>query len=152
QLGYKILNEIVWEKPNPPPNLSCRYFTPSTELVLWAAKGRKSKHYFDYPPMTEENGGKQMKSVWRFTATPKREKEHGRHPTQKPRSLLDRLLRASCPPGGRVLDPFNGSGTTGVAAVALGLDYTGIELNPEYLALSRARFCAERDDWATHAL
>ncbi|WP_346017034.1 site-specific DNA-methyltransferase [Pseudenhygromyxa sp. WMMC2535] len=147
KLGFKMLNDVVWEKPNPPPNLSCRYFTHSTELVLWAAKTRKSKHYYDYPEMKQRNGNKQMKNVWRFPAPGKSEKSHGRHPTQKPLALLDRLLVASCPEGGRVLDPFNGSGTTGVAAVRLGHSYTGIERESEYLELSRSRLLAEVPEW-----
>lgn len=147
ELGFKLLNDVVWEKPNPPPNLSCRYFTHSTELVLWAARGPKSKHYFDYPEMKSRNGDKQMKNVWRFPAPGKSEKQHGRHPTQKPLTLLDRLLVASCPPGGRVLDPFNGSGTTGVAAARLGLSYTGIEREREYLELSKSRLLAENPGW-----
>ena len=147
QQGFKPLNEIVWEKPNPPPNLSCRYFTHSTELILWAARGRKSKHYFDYSAMKEQNGGKQMKNVWRFCAPGKSEKQHGRHPTQKPLGLLDQLLRASCPPGGQALDPFNGSGTTGVAAAKLGLRYVGIDLDPEYLALTKRRLLEVEPAW-----
>lgn len=139
QQGFKPLNEIVWEKPNPPPNLSCRYFTHSTETILWAARNRKSRHHFEYDTMRELNGGKQMKSVWRMTAPGKSEKTHGRHPTQKPVSLLGRLLTASCPPGGVVLDPFNGSGTTGVAAVQLGHQYIGVDLENAYLDLTTAR-------------
>ena len=139
QQGFKPLNEIVWEKPNPPPNLSCRYFTHSTETLLWAARNRKSRHHFEYDTMRELNGGKQMKSVWRLTAPGKSEKSHGRHPTQKPVSLLARLLTASCPPGAVVLDPFNGSGTTGVAAVQLGHHYIGVDLETEYLDLTTAR-------------
>lgn len=146
QLGFKLLNQVTWEKPNPPPNLACRYFTHSTETVLWAGRDRKSKHHFAYPEMKQRNGGKQMKDVWRFPAPPKREKGHGKHPTQKPLALLDRLLVASCPEGGAVLDPFNGSGTTGVAALALGLDYTGIEREDEYLQLSRDRMQEVLDD------
>jgi len=139
QLGFKILNDIIWEKPNPPPNLSCRYFTHSTETILWAARSRKSKHHFEYSEMRQRNEGKQMKNVWRFCAPGKREKIYGKHPTQKPIDLLDRLLTASCPPKAHVLDPFNGSGTTGVAAARRQMKYTGIELNPEYLEISRQR-------------
>jgi site-specific DNA-methyltransferase (adenine-specific) len=142
QLGFKILNEIVWEKPNPPPNLSCRYFTHSTEIVLWAAKNTKAKHHFAYADMKVENGGKQMKNVWGFTAPGKSEKLEGKHPTQKPLRLLDRLLRASCPEGGSVLDPFNGSGTTGLAALQNGFRYTGVDINTEYLDLTRRRMLA----------
>jgi site-specific DNA-methyltransferase (adenine-specific) len=143
QLGFKLLNEIVWEKPNPPPNLSCRYFTHSTETVLWAARDRKSKHHFDYAAMRVDNGGKQMKSVWRMTAPGRQEKLHGNHPTQKPLDLLGRIVRAACPDGGIVLDPFNGSGTTGVAAVRLGRSYVGIDLELAYLELTRKRIAEE---------
>ncbi len=143
QLGFKMLNEIVWEKPNPPPNLSCRYFTHSTETVLWAGRDRKSKHHFAYPVMKEINGGKQMKSVWRMTAPGKSEKSHGKHPTQKPLSLLERILLASCPEDSVVLDPFNGSGTTGVAAIRGGHRYIGIEREAEYADLSVQRFESE---------
>jgi len=139
QLGFKMLNEIVWEKPNPPPNLSCRYFTHATETLLWAAKNRKSRHTFNYDRMREMNDGKQMKTVWRLTAPGKQEKTLGRHPTQKPVALLERLLLASCPPGAQVLDPFNGSGTTGVAAVQLGHSYVGCDLEQEYIDLTQAR-------------
>ena len=99
-LGMKILNGITWEKPNPPPNLSCRYFTHSTETVLWAAKSEKSKHCFNYHDMRRENGGKQMKSVWRMGAPSKAEKACGKHPTQKPLELLGRIILASTNPGG----------------------------------------------------
>lgn len=151
QLGFKMLNDVIWEKPNPPPNLSCRYFTHATEIVLWAAKGPKSKHYFDYPEMRSRNGDKQMKTVWRMTAPGKREKVHGKHPTQKPLDLLDRILVASCPEGGSVLDPFNGSGTTGVAAAAIGRTYTGIDLNTEYLELTQRRLLDVRPEWEAAA-
>ena len=147
ELGFKLLNDVVWEKPNPPPNLSCRYFTHSTELILWAARDRKSKHHFAYNEMKQRNGGKQMKNVWRFTAPSKSEKALGRHPTQKPLGLLEQLLVASCPAGGSVLDPFNGSGTTGVAAARLGLSYTGLERETEYLALSKARLIDAVPEW-----
>lgn len=143
QLGFKLLNEICWEKPNPPPNLSCRYFTHSTETILWAARDRKSKHHFDYPAMRVENGGKQMKSVWRMTAPGRGEKLHGNHPTQKPLDLLLRIVRAACPAGGDVLDPFNGSGTTGVAAIRTGRSYVGIDRDPAYLDLTTRRLLAE---------
>ncbi len=147
QLGFKQLNEIVWEKPNPPPNLSCRYFTHSTETLLWAARDRKSKHHFAYARMREINGGKQMKSVWRMTAPGKSEKQHGKHPTQKPLSLLERVIESACPPEGVILDPFNGSGTTGVAAARAGHPYVGIDQQVEYLDLTRARLLAENPAW-----
>jgi hypothetical protein len=139
QLGYKILNDIAWEKPNPPPNLSCRYFTHSTETVLWAAKNDKSKHVFNYPQMRQINGGKQMKSVWRFTAPSSAEKIHGKHPTQKPLALVERCLLASTNPGDLVMDPFTGSGTTAVAALSIKRKFIGVEIETIYLQLAMVR-------------
>ncbi|MCD8299367.1 MAG: site-specific DNA-methyltransferase [Opitutae bacterium] len=143
QLGFKILNMITWEKPNPPPNLSCRFFTHSTEILIWAAKNDKARHYFDYDQMRAENGGKQMKSVWRFMPPGNSEKGFGKkHPTQKPLALIDRCLRASVPPGGWVLDPFLGSGTTAVAAKRLKMYFAGAELDPDYVEVARQRVSA----------
>ena len=142
ELGFKILNLVTWEKPNPPPNLSCRYFTHSTEQIIWAAKNEKSKHLFNYADMRVENEGKQMKTVWRFPAPLKAEKAHGSHPTQKPLALVSRCLLASSSPGDVILDPFCGSGTTGVAAVALGRRFIGIEKDPAYRQLSLDRIQA----------
>lgn len=139
QLNYKMLNDIIWEKPNPPPNLACRYFTHSTETVLWAAKNKKSKHYYNYSLMKELNGGKQMKSVWRFTAPGKIEKELGKHPTQKPLALLDRIIEASTKPGDFIFDPFSGSSTTGVAALSLDRKFCGVELEDQFVDLSIKR-------------
>lgn len=141
-LGFKILNDITWEKPNPPPNLSCRYFTHSTETLLWAAKGEKSKHIFNYDDMRAEAGGKQMKSVWSILPPARNEKTYGKHPTQKPVRLLERCIRASTNPGGFVLDPFAGSSTTGVAALGLDRKYCGIEQEAEFIALSKKRLKA----------
>jgi len=139
QLNFKILNDIIWEKSNPPPNLSCRYFTHSTEIVLWAAKEKKSKHYFNYPLMKQLNKGKQMKNVWRINAPSRTEKLHGKHPTQKPIKLLNRILLASTKKDDLVLDPFCGSGTTGIAALELGRKFVGIDTEVEYLELAKAR-------------
>ncbi|MDI6802165.1 MAG: site-specific DNA-methyltransferase [Thermodesulfovibrionales bacterium] len=139
ELGYKILNDIIWYKRNAPPNLSCRYFTHSTEIVLWAAKNTKSKHYFDYPLMKKMNQGKQMRNVWEISSPPAEEKKFGKHPTQKPVELLKRLILASTKKGDLVLDPFCGSSTTGVAAVLLNRKYVGIDLEEEYLGVSRKR-------------
>lgn len=139
ELGFKILNDIIWYKRNAPPNLSCRYFTHSTEIILWAAKGPKSKHHFDYKLMKEINGGKQMRNVWELSAPAAGEKRHGKHPTQKPVELLKRILLASTRPGDLVLDPFCGSSTTGVAAVQLGRSYIGIDAEKQYLELSAKR-------------
>jgi site-specific DNA-methyltransferase (adenine-specific) len=139
QLGFKILNDIIWYKRNAPPNLSCRYFTHSTEIVLWAAKNKKSKHYYDYPLMKEINKGKQMRNVWEMSAPSKQEKKFGKHPTQKPLELLKRIILASTKEGDTVLDPFCGSSTTGVAAVMLKRKYFGIDNEEDYLKLSIKR-------------
>lgn len=139
QIGMKVLNDITWEKPNPPPNLACRYFTHATETIIWASKNSKSKHFFNYDLMKESNGGKQMKSVWRFTAPGKGEKRNGKHPTQKPIDLLKRCILASTREGDLILDPFNGSGTTGLAALMLNRNYLGIEIAEEYIQLTKKR-------------
>ena len=138
--NFKILNNITWQKTNPPPNLSCRYFTHSTETVLWAKKNlMKSRHTFNYAIMKEENGGKQMKDVWVGTTTRKTEKIFGNHPTQKPIYLLERIIRASSNEGDLVLDPFCGSSTTGVASIQNNRRYIGIDISKEYMILSRKR-------------
>ena len=139
QLGFRILNDITWEKTNPPPNLGCRCFTHSTETVLWATKapkGSKHKYTFNYQEMKAENGGKQMKSVWRFPAAGKAEKVLGKHPTQKPVALIERCLRASTNKGDLVFDPFSGSGATGVAALGLNRKFVGCEREEEYVRLT----------------
>jgi site-specific DNA-methyltransferase (adenine-specific) len=140
ELGFKLLNDITWEKPNPPPNLSCRYFTHSTETVLWAAREKKSRHKFNYQAMRAEAEGRQMKSVWRLLAPTRTEKELGSHPTQKPLALLERIIAASSNPRDLVLDPFVGSGTTGIAAAKLGRRFIGIDTDEKYLELAAQRY------------
>ena len=139
ELGFKVLNLVTWEKPNPPPNLSCRYFTHSTETLIWAAMNDKSKHTFNYAAMRQANNGKQMKTVWTFPAPSKAEKLHGKHPTQKPVALVRRCLEASCSKDSLVLDPFLGIGTTGVACLELGRRFIGIEKDREFLRTAEAR-------------
>lgn len=139
RLGYRILNDIVWYKPNAPPNLSCRYFTHSTEIVLWAAKSEKSKHHFDYMLMKEMNRGKQMRNLWEIRPPAASEKHFGKHITQKPLELLRRIILASTEKDSLVLDPFCGSSSTGVACVLTGRRYVGIDLEEPYLELSRKR-------------
>jgi site-specific DNA-methyltransferase (adenine-specific) len=139
QLGMKILNDITWEKPNPPPNLSCRYFTHSTETIIWAAKNEKSKHCFNYDIMRNMNNGKQMKSVWSLRAPNGDEKGFGKHPTQKPVALLERLILASTTENDLIFDPFSGSSTTGVAAVKVDRKFVGTELESEFINLSISR-------------
>jgi site-specific DNA-methyltransferase (adenine-specific) len=142
-LGYKILNDIAWYKVNPPPNLACRYFTHATETILWAAKSAQSRHTFHYPLMKEQNGGKQMQSLWSIMPPGKSEKRHGKHPTQKPEALLTRIVAASTNPDELVLDPFCGSATTGVACARLGRRFIGIEREQEFLALAINRLAEE---------
>jgi site-specific DNA-methyltransferase (adenine-specific) len=165
ELGYKLLNTVTWYKPNASPNLSCRYFTHSTELLLWASPPVKGKlqHLYNYAAMKEENGGKQMRDVWNLPRAEeeelradgegrlwsqlsprKSEKALGTHPTQKPVKLLERILEASSNPDAVVLDPFCGSGTTGVAAVSMGRRFVGIDLDDKYLELSARRIKAAR--------
>ncbi len=139
QLGFKILNDISWFKINPPPNLSCRYFTHSTETIIWAAKNKHSRHLFNYTLMKEMAGGKQMKSFWEIYPPKNGEKIYGKHPTQKPLALLNRIILASTKRNDIVLDPFNGSGTTGVSAFSQGRKYIGIELEKKYLEVSVKR-------------
>ncbi len=142
QLGFKLLNDISWVKPNPPPNLSCRYFTHATETIIWAAKDKKSRHTFHYKLMKETNRGKQMKSVWEIRPPESWEKRHGKHPTQKPVALLERILLASTSEGDLVLDPFAGSSTTLLAAFRLRRNAVGCELDAEFLTLSVRRLCS----------
>ncbi|AKU90116.1 DNA-methyltransferase [Vulgatibacter incomptus] len=163
-LDFHLLNTVTWFKPNAAPNLACRTFTHSTELLIWAAPRRSKRllHTFNYQEMKATNGGKQMRDLWNlgFEApqaggpqvtwslpTPgKGEKAHGGHPTQKPISLLERVILCSSNPGDVVLDPFSGSGTTGVAAVANGRRYLGFEREAEYADLSRRRIAAALDE------
>ncbi len=142
QLGSKLLNDISWVKPNPPPNLSCRYFTHATETIIWAAKSKKSRHTFNYKLMKETNRGKQMKSVWEIKPPETWEKKFGKHPTQKPVALLERILLASTNEGDLVLDPFAGAATTLVAALRLRRHALGCDLSLDYLQLSIRRICS----------
>lgn len=139
QLGYKILNVITWAKTNPPPNISCRYFTYSTEFIIWARKSKKVPHYYNYALMKHINDDKQMTDVWRLPAIAPWEKTCTKHPTQKPLGLLSRIILASTQPGAWILDPFAGSSTTGIAANLLGRRYLGIEREEKFAAISIAR-------------
>jgi site-specific DNA-methyltransferase (adenine-specific) len=141
--GFSIINNITWRKLNPPPNISIRAFTHSTETVLWARKiltpKKKGKHTFNYGLMKTLNQNKQMKDVWDFSLTKPSEKKLGKHPTQKPLVLLERIIIASTKENDLVLDPFCGSGTTGIAAYKLNRIFIGIDNQLEYLELSKKR-------------
>lgn len=139
ELGFKILNCITWVKTNPPPNLSCRYFTHSAEYILWARKDAKTPHYYNYELMREINGGTQMRDVWNLPSIAKWEKSCGKHPTQKPLCVLSRIIQASTEQGAWILDPFTGSSTTGIAANLLGRRFLGIDKDEGFLRISQAR-------------
>ena len=141
RLGYHVLNTVTWLKPNASPNLSCRFFTHSTELLIWASPARSTplRHTFNYKQMKAENGGKQMRDVWEIPVPARSEKLLGKHPTQKPLRLMRRIVAASTNPGDLVLDPFAGSASTGVASLELGRSFVGIELEEEYLSLGARR-------------
>ncbi len=162
-LGYHILNDISWFKPNASPNLSCRFFTASHETIIWARKEKKAKHTFNYKTMVEwkdnhkkeviapiskeifyteilHSPGKQMRSVWAIGTPKSEEKKYGKHPTQKPFDLLKRIVLASTNKGDLVIDPFTGSSTTGIASIAHGRKFVGIDLEKKYLDLSIKRF------------
>ena len=146
--NFHLLNDIAWFKPNASPNLSCRYFTASHETLLWARKNKKSKHTFNYELMKNcdwssdqlKKPGSQMRSVWSITAPKADEKIFGKHPTQKPISLLNRIIMASTNEGDLVLDPFTGSSTTGLSAYSLGRHFIGIDVQKNFLDLSIQRF------------
>jgi site-specific DNA-methyltransferase (adenine-specific) len=154
KLNCRIINDITWFKPNGAPALAGRNFTASHETILWASKGKKAKHVFNYQISKNwevENDklyskGKQMRSVWSIPSTPKREKLEGNHPTQKPLEVLRRLVAMCTNEGDTVLDPFCGSGTTGVACVLLGRNFIGIDLDESYLELSEKRMKMANED------
>lgn len=140
QEGFKIINNITWQKTNPPPNLACKCFTHSTETILWARKDdKKVKYLFNYQDMKSMNNGKQMKDVWTGSLTKRTEKKEGRHPTQKPEYLLERIILASSEEGNLILDPFCGSGTTGVVANKYNRRFIGIDNCKEYLDIAKKR-------------
>lgn len=139
ELGYKILNVITWQKTNPPANISCRFFTYSTEFVIWARKMQKVPHKFNYELMKRLNDGKQMTDVWRMPAIGRWEKTCGKHPTQKPLRLLVRMILASTDEGDWILDPFSGSATTGIAANLCGRRFASVEQDEAFCQMGRAR-------------
>ncbi|MEQ1704788.1 MAG: DNA methyltransferase [Rickettsiales bacterium] len=149
-LGYHILNDICWFKPNASPNLSCRFFTASHETLLWVKKDKLAKHTFNYLDMKDGEfrgdplkvSGKQMRSVWSIPYTPQSEKTLGKHPTQKPILLMERVILSSSNIGDIVLDPFCGSGTTGVAAIKNSRKFIGIEKEAQFIELSEKRLGA----------
>jgi site-specific DNA-methyltransferase (adenine-specific)/modification methylase len=146
-LGYWILNDVVWHRTNPMPNFRGTRFTNATETLIWAQKSKDQKRYtFNYHAMKHLNDDKQMQNVWQIPLCSgvERLKIDGKkaHSTQKPEALLYRVIMASSNPGDVVLDPFFGSGTTGAVAKRLHRHYIGIEQQADYVALARARIAA----------
>lgn len=145
ELGYKILNIIVWNKPDAPLTLSDAHFNFSAEYIIWARKQKEKKHYYNIDLMTKINGGKRMSDVWNIPTTGLWEKTCGKHPTQKPLRLLYRAILASTKEGETILDPFAGSCTTGIAANLLNRKFIGIDQSEDFLELGKKRR-AEIDD------
>ena len=147
-LGFRILNDIAWHKPNAPPNIGCRCFAASHESLIWACKDEKAKYTFHYKDMKQsvwkgdfiKKPEKQMRSVWVINTAGPSEKQAGRHPTQKPLELLRRIILACTKEGDLVLDPFTGSSTTGISACALNRSFIGIDKEQAFLDLSVKRF------------
>lgn len=143
-LGYWILNDVIWSKPNAVPNFSGTRFQNSHETLLWCAKDKQSKFVFNYKTMKHLNGGRQDKSVWNIgicIGSERIKNSEGKkaHNTQKPEALLYKVIASSTKPGDLVLDPFLGTGTTAAVAKSLGRHYLGIERELEYAALAEAR-------------
>ncbi|MBV9753299.1 MAG: site-specific DNA-methyltransferase [Hyphomicrobiales bacterium] len=147
-LGFWVLNDIVWRKANPMPNFRGRRFTNAHETLIWASRAPQAKAYtFHYEALKAGNEDTQARSDWFFPICSGEERlkdERGRkaHPTQKPEALLRRIILASSNPDDVILDPFFGSGTTGAAARALGRRFIGIERDAAYAALARQRIAA----------
>lgn len=140
ELQFRIINDIIWEKSAPPPNLGCRCFTHSHEHVLWAVKpSAVGSHTFNYDKMKCENGGTQMQTVWRISAAGASEKQQGKYPAQKPIRLISRCLEATTNPGDLIVDPFAGSSSTGLAAIKLGRRYIGCDRDPLAIEISLKR-------------
>lgn len=154
--NWHLINDICWFKPNAAPNLSCRMFTASHETLLWVRKDKKAKHYFNYQLIKSKdwNGDflkkpdKQMRSVWAVSTPKNSEKKYGKHPTQKPEALLERIILACSRENDIILDPFCGSATTGVTALKNGRKFIGVDCETEYLdkiAVPRIRDVISRD-------
>jgi modification methylase len=144
-LGFWILNDVIWRKSNPMPNFKGTRFTNAHETLIWAAKGQGAKRYtFNYDAMKMANDELQMRSDWTLALCTGEERIKDAaglkaHPTQKPEALLHRVILSSSKPGDLILDPFFGVGTTGAAAKRLGRRFIGLEREPQYVALARER-------------
>lgn len=140
--NLRFINSIIWAKPNAQPNITCRMLTESTEQIIWLCNNseEKASHWtFNYELAKRQNGGKQMRNFWNIPLTPMSERKHGRHPSQKPLQLMERLVQLATNPGDLVLDCFAGSGSTLVACKENERAFVGIEQSEEYCAIARAR-------------
>ena len=142
QLGFRIINDLIWHKPNATPNALHTTFTHSHETLLWASKDKGVRHTFNYDLINSPDPAGQVSSVWRMRTVSKAEKLHGYHPTQKPLRLVRRALLASTHEGALIFDPFTGSGTTAAAAKELNRFFVGAELEKEYAELAARRIGA----------
>ena len=142
RLEFRVINNVVWNKPNPTPNALHTAFTHAHETLIWASKGRGARHTFNYDLINSPNSEAQLSSVWRIPTVSMAEKRQGYHPTQKPLKLLRRALLASSREGDLIFDPFCGSGTTAVAAKELERFFVGAELEREYCELASRRIQA----------
>jgi len=139
--GWHFINDICWYKPNAAPNLACRMFTASHETLIWVRKNKRAKHFFNYDLVKTmdwkedflKKPNKQMRSVWAISTPKNGEKKYGKHPTQKPEALLERIILACSVENDIILDPFCGSATTGVAALKNNRKFVGIDAEKEYL-------------------
>jgi len=146
-LDRRILNSVVWFKPNAQPNITARTLTESTEQIIWAVNetpARATGWTFNYWEAKEMNGGKQMRNLWDFPVTPKRERAAGKHPSQKPLALLERAVLLASKPGDLILDPFGGAGTLALAARNHARAWLLIESVSEYAQIAERRLAAAR--------
>lgn len=149
ELGFKVLNIIVWQKTDAKPTLSRNYFNFTTEYLVWARRSDKVPHFFNCDLMEQINGGVRMGDVWRIPFVSSWEMKQGKHPTQKPLRLLYRIILSSTREGETILDPFAGSCTTGIAANLLGRKFIGVDLSSDYLDYGiRRKHEIENDDSA----
>jgi site-specific DNA-methyltransferase (adenine-specific) len=144
-LDRRILNSVIWFKPNAQPNITARTLTESTEQIIWAVNQTPAKATgwtFNYWDAKEMNGGKQMRNLWDFPVTSQKERAAGKHPSQKPLALLERAVLLASQPGELLLDPFGGAGTLGLAAAKHGREWLMIESVSEYAEIARRRIAA----------
>ncbi len=138
----RIISQIVWYKPNAQPNITCRMFTESTEFIIWAVnnESKKAKNWtFNYETMKAMNHGKQMRNMWEIPLTKPSERKHGKHPSQKPVAVVNRIILAGTDKGDLILDPFSGAGTTAVVSEQHNRRWIMIEKDETYNQIAQMR-------------